>query len=485
MGSDRTGGNYLVIVDADPLASAARRRADTPAVIDTRSDRRVRYGELDRAVDQLAAGLADCGVGRGDRIAIVGSHGADMVSMVHAVWRRGACIAPIDPTLPDERLRQRIRRLEATVTVTTDPSGTAVADKSVDELRTRGSRPVSPIGLRPEDDACVIFTTGTTGEPRAVRLTGRNLQASAAASGSRLGIDPTDRWLVPLAPHHIGGFGPIVRTALAGTTLVIADFDPQALPTVIDAEGVTQASAVPTMLRRDLDGPCAFASLRVLLVGGDRTPPDLAQRALRQGIPLYTSYGMTEASSQIATAPPRVLRDDPRTVGRPVRFTQVEIADVPKDQAMGEVVVHGPTVSPGYLGPNHRDRFPGTGTLHTGDAGRLEDGQLYVGGRIDERIVSGGVTVDPVRVENVLREHPAVRDVTVIGVPDPEWGERVCALVAGNGGEADLRGRFADRLTAAERPREIIWTSELPRTVSGTVDREAARSHFGDMSTAE
>ena len=471
-----------MIVDSDPLASATRRRPETIAILDRRNDCEHTYATLNRLADRIAMGLVRRDVGQGDRVVLLGEHGADTVAMVHGIWRAGATVVPIDPSLASDRREDRIGRINPQLVATTGLSVATANYVAVDELTAD-----SPVSNRhrqhPDEEACIIFTSGTTGTARAVRLTVGNVQASASSSASRLGIEPTDRWFVPLAPYHMGGFAPIVRCALAGIGLVIAPFDQTTLTSLVQETAVSVASVVPTMVRRDIEATGALSNLRVVLVGGDRTPPALVTSALAADVPLYVSYGMTEAASQIATAPPTRLETDPHTVGRPLRFTSITIDEDSSPDRDGEIVVTGPTISPGYLDQTEIDRFPASQSLRTGDTGRIEDGWVYVTGRIDDRIISGGVTVDPTHVADVIRDQSGIRDAAVVGIADTEWGQQVCALIEGGEMEANaLDTVLEDRLSAAERPRRIEWTDQLPRTPSGTVDRTTVRARFDEQS---
>ena len=472
-----------MIVHPDPLSLAARRRPDGLGIIDTHTGARLTYRSLHDRVERLAGGLIDEGVSPGERVVFLGEHGVRAVTLIHAVWRCGATVVPIDPSLPSERQRHRLERIDPTLTVGERSVDAPGAFTALENLANDPPQRELP-NRDPSSPACILFTSGTSGDPRAVTLTMDNLQSSAVASASRLGIEPTDRWMVPLAPYHMGGVAPIMRTALAATTLVTASFNGDEIRQLIERLEITMASVVPTMLRRDLESSAAFSNLRVLLVGGDRTPPALVRQALAADVPIYVSYGMTETASQVATAPPARLECDPETVGRPLRFLTVTTRDYSDTDEIGEIVVSGPTVSPGYLDEEDDERFPGSGTLRTGDAGYLDGEWLYIVGRIDDRIVSGGVTVDPVRIADTIRSHSAISDVCIVGVQDAEWGERVCALVEGTAIPAEeIEAYLRERLTDAERPKDLEWTRELPRTPSGTIDREAVRMRFIEHDT--
>ncbi len=230
------------------------------------------------------------------------------------------------------------------------------------------------------------------------------------------------------------------------------------------------------------------ASLRCLLVGGARLAPQTLERALAAGYPVALTYGLTEATSQVATAAPPHVREKPGTVGRPlsgieVRIRRLEGASEESDPAgrrepaipfegNGEILVRGPTVA---ADPDE------DGWLHTGDTGYLDgEGDLWVTGRASERIVTGGITVEPAEVERILAEHPSVRDVAVLGTRDSEWGERIVAAIVPEPGRepptlAELLEFSRSRLAPAKRPRELRLLTSLPRNASGKVDRAGLR----------
>jgi O-succinylbenzoic acid--CoA ligase len=203
---------------------------------------------------------------------------------------------------------------------------------------------------------------------------------------------------------------------------------------------------------------------------------------------------MTETASQVATAPPDEAFDHVGTVGRPLFWTDVTVVGEDGERLppgeTGEFVVGGPTVSPGYYGdPEATAEAFGEFGLHTGDVGYVDrGGRLYVLNRVDDRIITGGENVDPGEVADVLRSHPGVRDVAVVGLPDAEWGERVSALVVPETDEldrTDLEAFARERLAGFKIPRAVAFADELPRTVSGTVERDAVRERLAAREGAD
>jgi len=308
-----------------------------------------------------------------------------------------------------------------------------------------------------------VFTTGTSGTPRAVRLTGNNIEASAAASASHLDHRPDDRWLAVLPMHHVGGLSILLRSARQGSTVVLASpFDATRVASVLADGQVTLASFVSPMLERLADvGIERVEGFRYGLVGGGPA----SERALSVGgMTLLPTYGMTETASQVATADPV----DPR----PDRLVVLDGAEVTV-AADGRIVVDGPMVSPGDL-----DQPSRVGPLVTGDLGRIEADRLEVLGRVDDVIVTGGENVMPMRVERIASGIPGAGDVAVVGLHDPKWGSVVAAAYTGERTEPELIDEMRRLVSSHEVPRRWRHVAVIPRLGIGKIDREAVAALF-------
>ncbi len=347
------------------------------------------------------------------------------------------CVLPVvdDPTAPDRRL------LESSLHV-----GSPVDDP----------------------EAClVIATSGSTGEPKGAIHTPTTLAASADATHARLG--GPGNWLLALPAHHIAGLQVMLRALRAGFTPAIADlrggFDAHRFADdVAMLRGPRRyTSLVPSQLRAVLESrpaTAALASLDAVLVGGAATPPALRRRAAEAGIPIVTTYGMSETGGG-------AVYD-----GRPLDGVGVSIID-------GRVVLSGPMVAHGY----HRRPDPAfsvPGSFRTDDLGRLDDGVLTILGRADDAINTGGLTVAPQVVEAVLAGAPGVAECAVVGIPDERLGERVvAAVVAEPGGTPDpeaLRALVAQHVHRHAAPRQVIVVDALPQRGPGKIDRCALRA---------
>jgi O-succinylbenzoic acid--CoA ligase len=412
------------------LTRAARERPGRRAI------NAMTYDELHRRARAAAAGLP-----RGARVGIALPPGEGFAVVLHAVFLAGAVAVPIDLRLTEDERPQ--------VDVLVDGPLPARCARDAD--------------VREEHDldapAIVVHTSGTTSAPKPIHLTYGNWLWSALGSAAALGVDPDERWLSALPLSHVGGLSILLRSCIYGTTAIVHErFDTErVLAELRRPDGPTVVSLVPTTLARLLDaGLERPPALRWALLGGAPLPPALIERAQGAGVPVAPTYGLTEACSQVATD------------GVPLFCTRVEL------EPDGEILVSGPTVSPD-ADPAHPP--PSHPVLRTGDLGAFgRDGRLHVVGRKADTIVTGGENVAPAEVEAALEAHEAVAEAAVLGVPDPEWGEAIVALVrlraCASSDVQALRDHCAGRLARFKVPKDIRLIAEpLPRTGSGKLLR--------------
>ncbi len=461
------------------------------------------YRELDDRVSSIAGRLAAAGVKRGDIVALLANNGSGFVQIVHALPRLGAALLPLNVRLTPAELSWQLRDAGAALLVSDRPDAgelssalprlslaelTGAAQDGGREIAGSGSNVMETVDLSAVHS--VIYTSGTSGRPKAAMLTYGNHLWSSINSALNIGLRSDDRWLACMPLFHVGGLAILLRSVIYGTAAVVhQSFDAEAVNRAIDEERTTIISAVSTMLLRMLEARGARPypnTLRCLLLGGGPAPDALLAECRRRGLPVVQTYGLTEAASQVTTMP---LGDSrPGSAGRPLFTTEVRIenannAAVAAGEA-GEIVVRGPTVTPGYLNnPDATAQALRDGWLHTGDIGYLDnDNYLYVLDRRDDLIVSGGENVYPTEVEEALCAHPAVLEAAVIALPDEEWGARVAAAVAlRDGATADVNELTAfcrSRLAAYKTPREIRFVDELPRNAAGKLLRRTVRDEW-------
>ena len=483
----------------DLLSHRAAATPERTGLIDADDGKTATYRRLDGWAECVAKSFVARGIEPGDAIGMVAGTRLGFADVFHAAMRLRTTLFLLNPELPASELGSQVERADLDCLICEADTEKTVVEAAGDvpiytfdtpEHEDVGwlDRPMQGIGDVPritrDWTQLGMFTSGTTGGPKCVRLTTGNLMASATASAFRLGVNPGDRWLVCLPMYHMGGLAPVVRSTLYGTTVVLQrGFDEQETQRVIEAYDVTGVSLVPTMLARLLDaGWTPPTHLRFVLVGGAPTPPELIERCEQHGVPIYPSYGATETASQIATATPEQAFEHPEAVGNPLLFTDVCIlsdGERCEPGEPGEIVVRGPTVSPGYLGEEATKAGFDEQGLYTGDLGYLDDeGRLWVVGRADDAILTGGETVHPATVVDVVRSHPVVSDAAVVGLEDPEWGERVGALVvpvdSGPAVDVEMLTEYCrDQLARFAVPKTWAVVDDLPRTPSGTIDREA------------
>jgi len=472
------------------------------------------YGEVGQLVDVYSTGLIGQGVTGGQHVAVLLPNGLAYVCLVHALARLGAVLVPLNTRLTVAELRWQIEQSDCHLLVYADATATIASQLASEgecvavdaaalcwqgERQTPETAPKGPplpkTGFLLDTPQAIVFTSGTTGQPKGAVLTFANHFWSATASSYRLGLSPEERWLSCLPLYHVGGLAVVFRSCLYGTAIVLHDrFELDAFNASLDRDQITLTSLVPTMLHRLLalrQGQPWPASLRHILLGGAAATPELLAIARESGAPVATTYGLTEAASQVATLCPAEVVRKPGSVGRPLMFTAVRIVDetgatLPPGEK-GEIVVSGPTVMAGYYKNSQATaKAIRNGELFTGDIGFLDDeGDLWLVQRRNDMIISGGENVYPAEVEAVLRQHPAVAAVCVVGLPDAEWGQQVAALVECHSPmpvTADELLAFSrQRLAGYKQPRLLAFTAALPQTASGKVERRTVIEQLSSL----
>lgn len=323
----------------------------------------------------------------------------------------------------------------------------------------------------------VFFTSGTSGVPKGAVLSAEALKSACALSASNLGWQDEDRWLLSIPLAHIGGFSVLLRCLSARRTVVLGRPGAEGLVQGLQAHRVTLASLVPTQLYRLLQIRPRFeppAHLRALLIGGAAAPQEMLQEARERGLPVLSTYGLTETCAQVATQAPGESTP-PGSVGRPLAKNGVRI-----DQ--GQIQVRGPALMTGYLG----EPTLATGAwFDTGDLGWLDaQGYLYVQGRRSDLVITGGENVYPQEVEAGLRSLVGVKDAHVFGREDPQWGQVVCAVLVLDDAlqfqPETLQEALRGRLAHFKCPKLWATAEVLPLTASGKPDRRATALQFVD-----
>ena len=388
------------------------------------------------------------GPGEAELVAVVAARRA-AAEVIHATWADGDAGVVLDPAAPRAVLDALVEQLAPTAVVV-EGERRAVA----------GGIPVA------EGTAAVVVTSGTTARPKGVELTYDGITAIGHGWAAAMGHDADDHWLVCVPLHHVAGLAILARASVTGAAVTVRDgFDLDDVATAPGAVGATLVSVVPTMLGRLLDAGAPMHEYRRVVTGGAPTSDALRARADDSGVAVVDAYGQSETWGGCVAN------------GVPIPGARVRLG--PKD----EIEIAGAMVMRDYRREPEASRqaFTHDGWLRTGDVGVLSNGHVRVVDRLRDLVITGGVNVSPVEVEQVLAQHPGVADCAVTGRPDPEWGERVVAHVVPRDAGApptldDLRAFARERLAAPKLPRELELVDDIPRSAGGKILRRELRT---------
>jgi oxalate---CoA ligase len=484
--------------------------ADDPAIIDP-AGLRLTYGRLREQVSAAADGLAQLGVGRGDRVALVFPNSIEAIVLFLAASTVGTA-APLNASYKEEEFRFYLQDTGARALVVPPgqgeaarkamPTGVDLVEAHMDlqgklVIESSARRDASRTSGAPDDDdeALVLHTSGTTSRPKLVPLRHRNLFASVDNIASTYGLTPSDVALCVMPLFHIHGLMASTMATLrsGGTVVVPPRFDPLTFWPTLNDHGTTWYSAVPTihqmlLMRNRGERPAGAEKLRFIRSSSSALSPEtMHQLESRLGAPVLEAYGMTEASHQMASnpLPPAPRRPGTVGMGTGVRLGIMDDSGalVPQGQGhAGEVVIRGPNVIDGYSNnPEANAASFIDGWFRTGDLGTLDgDGYLSLIGRLKEMINRGGEKIAPREIDDVLMLHPAVGEAVAFGAPHPAWGEEVVAAVVLKEPvtEKELIAFARERLADYKVPKKLYIVDKIPTTATGKVQRRSVAATF-------
>jgi acyl-CoA synthetase (AMP-forming)/AMP-acid ligase II len=493
--------------------------------------RRWTYAKVNERVNRLANALAQWGIGKGDRVGILHVNCNQHIETYFAAAKLGAIFVPLNFRAKSDELSYMIANAEAKtlfvgsryldIVDTMLPQLTTVKqcilidskDKNkiyYEDLLGSASSDELMSEIGDEDITILMYTAGTTGRPKGVPL-----KHSAFASYVLDNVDPADpdieeRNLLTVPLYHVAGIQAMLAAIYGGRTLVLMrQFEVKEWIETIQREKATRAMLVPTMLKRVIDAPdydqYDLSSLKVITYGAAPMPFEVINRAIKvmPWVRFINAFGQTETASTITTLGPedhiiegteeereKKLKRLTSSIGRPLPDVEVKIVDEEgKPLALlevGEILARGPRIMTGYWRDEQKTSQVITrdGWLRTGDMGWMdEEGYIYLAGRGDDMIIRGGENISPEEVENAVQSHPKVEEASVIGVPDPEWGQEPRAIVVLKKGEVATQEEIIEhcrtRLAGFKRPRSVVFIDALPRNQMGKVLRKKLREDYG------
>jgi O-succinylbenzoic acid--CoA ligase len=422
------------------------------------------YSQYAALVIKAAAALESIGLKPGDRLALAAENRLEYIVLIMALWEIGAVAVPISPRFPPAQIHQICRWLGCAHWVGPYSSdwaaGSGVNPIFIEEMVSisRNDNPWQTPPSRPfslEQPATILLTSGTTQWPKAVLHSVGNHYFSALGANENIPFIQGDRWLLSLPIYHVGGLAILVRAIVGGGAVVIADFN-HTPADALTQFNISHLSVVPTQLFRLLQADSlqlSLGQLKAILIGGSDVPPALIQKALDADLPIHTTYGSTEMSSQITTTPPQVQPKKLFTAGRLLKYRELTL------NYDGEIMVKGPTLFKGYLTPTGRLEEI-SGWFATGDIGTVDaDGYLTIRGRKDNMFISGGENICPEEIEWHIKNIPGIINAVVTPVKNEEYGWRPVAFLQTEGAdfdEAAIRFVLSQKLPRFKIP-DYFW----------------------------
>ena len=493
--------------------------------------KRLTFNELNERANRLANALAGLGIKKGDRVAILQVNCNQYVEAYYGVAKSGAIFVPLNFRAKKDELIHMLNHSEANVLL--------VGERYVEQVN--AMRPELPLvkhyiaiegkqdgmldyeellaaasdaefftEIGDEDITMLMYTAGTTGLPKGVPLPHNSFSVYMLENVNPADPEIAETNLLTMPLYHVAGMQAMVAATYGGRALaMMRQFEVNEWLETVQREKANRAMLVPTMLKRVIDHPdfaqYDLSSLKVITYGAAPMPFEVIKRAIAlfPGVSFINAFGQTETASTITTLGPedhiiegteeekdKKLRRLTSSIGRSMPDVEMKVIDeagndLPRGE-VGEIVARGPRLMSGYWKDAEKTAKAMTkdGWLRTGDMGYMdEDGYFYLAGRGDDMIIRGGENISPEEVENVLYAHPAVEEVAVIGVPDPEWGQEPRAIVALKKGETatpeELIEFCRERLSSFKRPRSVVFVDGLPRTSTGKVLKRVLREQYG------
>lgn len=447
------------------------------------------FSEINDLALEYAGKLTALGITADSRVAILAKSNPAFVFVMHGCLHVGCEMVLLNERLARAELEYQIEDSEVDYVLVADQltdkvtSSKVISFSEMDAAAAIGFEPLQQ--WKQDRTISIMYTSGTTGNPKGVRQTAENHFSSAVSSALNIGCAPDDVWLCSVPLFHISGFSILMRSLIYGMGVRLYEkFDAERSAEEICNGTVTHMSVVGVMLERILNNVeesflHASPRFKAVLAGGGPIPVAYIKRAEKCGIPVLQTYGMTETSSQTTTLQAADAERKMGSSGKPLFLYEVKIDKAEKPGDTGEILIRGPQVTPGYIGRFSDRNVQDDGWLHTGDIGYLdEQGFLFVVDRRSDLIVSGGENVYPAEIEKVLLSHPAIREAGVCGSASEKWGEVPVAFVVLNKEATvdDLLTYCRNQMAAYKVPKQLSFVEALPRNASNKLLRRELRT---------
>jgi acyl-CoA synthetase (AMP-forming)/AMP-acid ligase II len=494
-------------------------------------DRRYTFSQLNERVNRLANGLLKLGVKKGDRISFLQVNCNQCVETYFAVAKMGAIYLPLNFRAKEKELIYMLNTAEVAILITGERYVPMVQSinpevKSLKHLVSIEKKhddmlyyediinEASPDEVVSEiddkDTTILMYTAGTTGFPKGVMLSHTSFSTYVLENVSPPDPDIEERNILTVPLYHVAGIQAMMAAIYGARTLVMErQFEPEEWMTLVEKENANRAMMVPTMLKQLLDHPNFkkhdLSSLKVITYGAAPMPLPVIRKAMEEfpDVSFINAFGQTETASTITALGPEDhhITGTPEekekklkrlaSIGKPMADVQMKVIDQETGQTLGpnevgEILARGPRVMSGYWKDEEKTAktIDKDGWVHTGDIGYVdEDGYYFLAGRSSDIIIRAGENISPEELENVIREHPGVEDVAVIGVPDETWGEEPRAVVIPKKGvnvtEEEIMELCRQKLASFKRPRSVVFVSELPRNPMGKLVKREIREKYG------
>ena len=493
-------------------------------------DKRYTFSQLNERVNRLANGLIKLGVKAGDRVAFIQVNCNQCVETYFAVAKTGAIYLPLNFRAKEKELAYMLDTAEATTILMVErylpmirsiqpevkslKNLISIESKQDDMLYyediVNASSADEVFAEISEDDTTILmYTAGTTGFPKGVMLSHLSFSSYMLENVSPANPESDECNILTVPLYHVAGIQAMMAAIYGGRTLVMErQFEPEEWMTLVETEKANRAMMVPTMLKQLLDHPNFkehdLSSLRVITYGAAPMPLPVIRKALEEfpGVNFINAFGQTETASTITALGPEdhVLTGTEEekekklqrlaSIGKPMADVEMKVIDDDGNalgpNEVGEILARGQRVMSGYWKDEEKTAktIDKDGWVHTGDVGYVdEDGYYFLSGRSSDMIIRAGENISPEELENVIREHPKVEDVAVIGVPDETWGEEPRAVVIPKKGEKPTEEEIMEwcrkGLASFKRPRTVVFVDDLPRNPMGKLVKKDIREKYG------